>query len=137
MVALEGHAACQRPYVLLLVLVFPPPSAPLVFLAALLILTALPWLAPLLAWPLFLALALVHLVWVPLLWLALFSAMVLSPFAVIIVLPPLLLRRPYLLLLVPLVLLRMPAFVVRLSPARTAGGPRPITRLRGEVSLHL
>jgi hypothetical protein len=108
----------------------------LVFLAVLLLLTALPWLAPLLAWPLFLALALLHLVWVPLVSVALFLAIVLSPFVVVIVLPPVLLRRPYLLLLIPLVLLRLPAFVVRLS-ARTAGGRRPLARLRGEVSLHL
>jgi hypothetical protein len=108
-----------------------------VFLAVLFLLTVLPWLAPLLAWPLFSALALLHLVWVPLVSLTLFASLLLSPFVVVVLLPPVLVRRPYLLLLIPLVLLRLPAFVVRLSAARTAGGPRPIARTRGEVSLHL
>jgi hypothetical protein len=109
----------------------------LVFLAVLFLLTALPWLAPLLAWPLFLLLSLLHLVWVPLVSLALFASLLLSPFLVIVLLPPVLARRPYLLLLIPLVVVRLPAFVVRLSAARTPGGPRPIARTRGEVSLHL
>jgi hypothetical protein len=130
-----ASARCAYRGVLLVLPVIPPPSVPVLSFAAFVVLAALPLLVPLVAWPFFLALALVTVIWVPILSLALLIALVLMPLAAVLVLPPMLVRQPYLLLILPLVMLRLPAIFARLSPPSTDRRATP--RKRGPLSLNL
>jgi hypothetical protein len=114
--------------------VFPPPSVPVLSVAAVVVLAALPLLAPLVAWPFFIVLGLVTALWVPILAWALVLSLIVAPLAAVLVLPPVLVRKPYWALMLPLVLLRLPAIFARLSPP-SAGRARPLTR--GPLSLNL
>jgi hypothetical protein len=109
---------------------------PVLSIAAVVLLAALPLLVSIVAWPLFLVLALITLVWVPIVTLALLASLVLLPLAAVLLLPPLLVRRPYLLFVLPFVLMKLPVIFGRLTqPSPT--GARAMPRRRAPLSLNL
>jgi len=83
-----------------------------------------------------LVLSLITVVWVPLLSIALLAGLVCLPLVAVLVLPPLLVHRPYLLFVLPFVMLKLPVLFGRLSPPSPTGA-RPMPRRRAPLTLNL